>query len=68
MSQFGMSMPGGRRAKRSGVDVYTGLLCLSVLALGTAVALMYLAATKVSPDAGNPFALQDEGSAVRLPQ
>jgi hypothetical protein len=60
MSQLGMSMPGGRRQRKSGLDIYTGLLCLAVLALGTATGLMYLAATKVGPD-GNAFAEQESG-------
>ncbi|MEM1072364.1 MAG: hypothetical protein AAGB48_11485 [Planctomycetota bacterium] len=65
MSQFGMNMPGGRRAKSGGVDVYSGLLALSVLALGAAAALMYSATTKVSPD-GSPVSLQEDGR-VQLP-
>lgn len=68
MSQFGMSMPGGRRSRGGGVDVYSGLLCLAVITLGVAVFLMFQAATKVSPDAGNPFALHDDGRAISLPQ
>ncbi|MEM8758126.1 MAG: hypothetical protein AAGF47_10140 [Planctomycetota bacterium] len=67
MSQFGMNMPGGRRAKRGGLDVYSGLLCFAVLALGAATALMYIAATKVSPESGNPIALQETGR-VQLPR
>ncbi|HED53279.1 MAG TPA: hypothetical protein ENJ00_03650 [Phycisphaerales bacterium] len=58
MSQFGMKMPGGRRARSGGLDVYTGLLFLMVLVLGAAATLMYFAAVKVSPDK-NPLKLQD---------
>lgn len=60
MSQFGMKMPGGKRSRGGGPDVYTGLLCLSVIALGAATALMYLASASVGPD-GNAFAEQDAG-------
>jgi hypothetical protein len=60
MSQFGMKMPGGKRSRGGGPDVYTGLLCLSVIALGAATALMYLAAAKVGPN-GNAFAEQEAG-------
>lgn len=68
MSQFGMSMPGGRRAKGGGVDIYTGLMCLAVIALGCATGLMYLAATKVSPEKGNPFAMHSDTGTVTLPK
>ena len=47
--QFGMKMPGGRRSRSGGPDVYTGLLFLSVLVLATATTLMYFAAVEVSP-------------------
>ena len=63
--QFGMKMPGGRRSRSGGPDVYTGLLFLAVLVLGTATTLMYFAAVEVSPES-NPFALQ-EGDRIALP-
>lgn len=63
--QFAMKMPGGRRARGGGPDVYTGLLFLSVLVLGVAVTVMYFAAVEVSPDS-NPLTLQQEGQ-IKLP-
>ncbi|MCA9272662.1 MAG: hypothetical protein KDA31_06420 [Phycisphaerales bacterium] len=63
--QFGMKMPGGRRSRGGGPDVYTGLLFLAVLVLATATTLMYLAAVDVSPES-NPLALQ-QGDRIELP-
>ena len=60
MSQMGMSMPGGRRKRGGGPDVYTGLLFLAVAALAGATFLMYQAATAVGPD-GNPIGEQESG-------
>ena len=65
MSQFGMKMPGGRRARSGGLDVYTGLLFLAVIVLGAAVTLMYFAAVKVSPEK-SPIKLQD-ANRITLP-
>ena len=58
MSQMGMAMPGGRRRKGGGPDVYTGLLFLAVAVLGAATFLMYQAAVEVGPD-GNPIGQQE---------
>ncbi len=66
MSQMGMSMPGGRRKRGGGPDVYTGLLFLAVMVLGAATFLMYQAAVEVSPD-GNPISEQEPGG-VRVAQ
>jgi predicted ribosomally synthesized peptide with SipW-like signal peptide len=63
--QLAMKMPGGRRARSGGPDVYTGLLFLAVLVLGAATTLMYFAAVEVSPES-NPLALQQEGQ-IKLP-
>ncbi|GAB5495278.1 MAG: hypothetical protein Phyf2KO_03580 [Phycisphaerales bacterium] len=57
--QFAMKMPGGRRARGGGPDVYTGLLFLSVLVLGAAATVMYFAAVELSPES-NPLALQEK--------
>lgn len=65
MSQFGMQMPGGRAARRAGPDVYTVLLVIATLMLGTACAVVGLSATKVAPD-GNILQLQDENR-ISLP-
>lgn len=64
MSQMGMAMPGGRRKRGGGPDVYTGLLFLAVAALGVATFLMYQAAVSVGPD-GNPIGEQQTNS-VRI--
>jgi hypothetical protein len=58
MSQFGMQMPGGRQNKGAGPDVYTALMFLAVVAMGVAVAMLYVAGTKVAPD-GNPLKIQE---------
>lgn len=58
MSQFGMQMPGGRQGKGSTPDVYTALMFLSVVAMGIAVAMLWVAGTKVAPD-GNPLKIQE---------
>lgn len=63
--QLAMKMPGGRRARSGGPDVYTGLLFLAVLVLGAATSLMYFAAVEVSPES-NPLALQQENQ-IKLP-
>jgi hypothetical protein len=58
MSQFGMQMPGGRQNKGASPDVYTALMFLGVVAMGVAVAMLWVAGTKVSPD-GNPMKIQE---------
>ena len=58
MTQFGMQMPGGRQKSGSGPDVYTALMFLSVVAMGVAVAMLWVAGTKVAPD-GNPLKIQE---------
>lgn len=50
MSQMGMQMPGGAGARRkSGLNVYTGLMFLAVVCLGAAVAMVFLQAEKIGP-------------------
>lgn len=58
MSQFGMQMPGGRQNRGASPDVYTALMFLGVVAMGVAVAILWVAGSKVSPD-GMPFNIQD---------
>ena len=58
MSQFGMQMPGGRQNKGAAPDVYTALMFLGLVSMGVAVAMLYIAGTKVSPD-GNPLKIQE---------
>ncbi len=58
MSQFGMQMPGGRQQRGASPDVYTALMFLGVVAMGVAVAMLWIAASKVSPE-GNPLKIQD---------
>lgn len=64
MSQMGMSMPGGRRKRGGGPDVYTGLLFLAVAVLGLATFLMFQAASAVGPD-GNAFGEQ-QANGIKL--
>ncbi len=58
MSKFGMQMPGGRQNRGASPDVYTALMFLGVVAMGVAVAMLWVAGSKVSPD-GMPFNIQD---------
>lgn len=58
MSQFGMQMPGGARRRAATMNIYTGMVFLSVVALAVATAAMYQAGAKVGPD-GNAFKLQE---------
>ncbi|MBX3376815.1 MAG: hypothetical protein KF678_07415 [Phycisphaeraceae bacterium] len=58
MSQFGMQMPGGRGRRSASINVYTGLLFCAVVALAVGCGFMWVAASKVSPAAGNPFEIQ----------
>lgn len=64
MNQFGMSMPGGQLQRTVSMNVYTGLLALSVLALIGACAFVYLQGAKVAPD-GQPFKLQEYNEGTR---
>lgn len=67
MADFGMQMPGGRARTGPTPDVYTALIFLGVVALIAACAVTYIAASQVSPEAGQPFAIQPENpSQVRL--
>ncbi len=58
MTQFGMQMPGGRQNRGASPDVYTALMFLGVVAMGVAVAMLWIAGSKVSPD-GMPLSVQD---------
>ena len=58
MSQFGMQMPGGRKAQGAGPDVYTGLMFFAVLALLAGCAVLYFAAAKVAPE-GQPWKVHE---------
>jgi len=58
MSQFGMQMPGGRGARSAGPDIYTAMMFIGVVAMVTAVVLLWMAASKVAPG-GSPFKVQD---------
>lgn len=58
MSQFGMQMPGGRGARTAGPDIYTAMMFVGVVAMLAAVALLWMAASKVGPG-GSPFKVQD---------
>ncbi|MDX2117352.1 MAG: hypothetical protein SFY96_04130 [Planctomycetota bacterium] len=60
MAQFGMKLPGGSGARAAGMDVYTALGFLAVVALLIATVAMYFAASRVGPD-GNAFGIQEPG-------
>lgn len=60
MAQFGMRLPGGQTARSSGLDVYTTLAFLSVIALLIATVAMFFAASRVGKD-GNAFGMQEVG-------
>lgn len=60
MSQFGMSMPGGRVRRAATMNIYTGLLFAAVVALAVSCGVMYFAAVKVG-DNGNPLGIQPAG-------
>lgn len=64
MAKYGMNMPGGGARASAGPDVYTGLLFVSILVLGTACAVLWLNGAKLAPD-GMPLAVQ--GDQVKLP-
>lgn len=67
MSQFGMQMPGGKSRRGSGLDVYTVLAFLAVVALAAACVVMYFAAMKVAPaDGGHPFAVHEKGQQIKI--
>lgn len=66
MSQFGMQMPGGRQARGSSPDVYTALMFVGIVSMIVAVAMLWVAGSKVSPS-GNPFDLQAKDGSVTLP-
>lgn len=65
MSQFGMQMPGGGGSRGPTPDVYTALMCVGTVCMIVAVALLWFAGTKVSPD-GMPLNVQDPDR-IKLP-
>ncbi|MFI4897071.1 MAG: hypothetical protein ACIARR_04520 [Phycisphaerales bacterium JB059] len=66
MSQFGMQMPGGRQSRGSSPDVYTALMFVGIVSMLIAVAMLWIAGSKVSPT-GNPFDIQAKDGAIKLP-
>ena len=60
MSQFGMQMPGGQKARKASPDVYTVLMFVACAALAGATAMVALNGILVGKD-GSPIALQEEG-------
>lgn len=65
MSNFGMQMPGGRQVRAAGPDVYTALMFVAVLSLGTALGVVYWAGSLIGPD-GSAFGVHEAGR-VELP-
>ncbi|MBL4699244.1 MAG: hypothetical protein JKX70_10465 [Phycisphaerales bacterium] len=60
MSQFGMQMPGGRQNKGAAPDVYTALMFLGVVAMGVAVAMLWVGGMKLAPkDSAHPLIIQE---------
>lgn len=68
MSQLGMNLPGSQRKARPAMNIYTGLLLLSVLCLTAAVALVWIAGMRLAPESGpiGAFKVQDARS-ITLP-
>ena len=71
MSQYGMHLPGGAMQRKPSMDVYTGLLFVTMLALLAASVFVWLQGAKVAPPSpdgrnGLPLALQTENN-VKLP-
>ena len=58
MTQFGIHTPGGPQSKGNAPDVYTALMFLAVVAMGVAVAMLWIASSKVAPE-GNPLKIQE---------
>lgn len=61
MSQFGMHLPGSKPVRSASPDVYTGLALASLIFVLAAIAVMFVAASKVGVE-GSPFGIQEEGS------
>ncbi len=61
-----MQMPGGRQSRGSAPDVYTALMFVGIVSMIAAVAMLWIAGSKVSPS-GNPFELQAKDGAIKLP-
>lgn len=57
MSQFGMQV--GTRRRAAGPDVYTAMAIIACAFLVAAIAVMFVAGGKVSPD-GQPWTLQGD--------
>jgi len=66
MNQVGMTLPGGKSSRGPGMDIYTVLIFVAVVALAAAAAFVYIGGTKVSQN-GTPWTPQEEGQPVRLP-
>ena len=52
MSQLGMHMPGSVGPRKSGPNVYTGLLFLAVVCLGAACYVVWMNGMKLTPGDG----------------
>lgn len=58
MSQLGMHMPGGSMQRRPQMNVYTGLLFATMVALAAACVFVWMQASKVGKN-GSPWELQE---------
>jgi len=63
--QIGMQMPGGRSGGGSGIDIFTGLMFIAVLALLAATVVAYVQGGKIAPE-GDAFAMHEKDKPVRL--
>ena len=69
MAKMGMQMPGGGGRRRPAMNVYTGLAFLAVVCLAAAVAIVWIAGSKLGPaDQGafmRPLSIHEKGD-IRL--
>lgn len=69
MSQFAMQMPGAQRARSAPLNIYTGLILVSVVCLLAAVGFVFYAGMQVGPGGGPMAALKlHEKGNIRLGQ
>ena len=68
MSQLGMQMPGAQRSRRPSMNIYTGVLFFTVVALAAALAMVYMNARQIAPgdDPLAPLKVHEEGR-ITLP-
>ncbi len=65
MSQLGMRLPGSQGSRAASMNVYTALMLVSVLALGAACALVFVAGSRIGPE-GQAWAVHPPKQKVAL--